>query len=482
MKTLSLILALSATCLSGLAGTRPPNVIMIAIDDMNDWIGALAGPADTPHIDAFARSGLFFRNADCVAPACNPSRVALMTGLRPETTGQYENAGNFRDKRPGNATLLTLPQRLQRIGYRTVAAGKIFHNPRGTGSQPNPLSDPVSWDEQYAGATGTNGAQAYLDENGWAKWLKGDRRDIKNDYALRSAIWGPIAQKKEDTGDWQTAEFCARYISQTHDQPYFLACGIFRPHAPLLAPQEYFDRYPLDKVQLPDCPADDMLDIPAIAQTNWSTPLVKAMQKEGQWKLGVQAYLACMSFADDCVGRVLQAIEQSPDRDNTIVILWTDHGWQLGHKDRWEKFALWRQATHAPLIIRAPGYAAGSCDQAVSFLDLAPTVLELLAVPMPTELTGQSLLPWLKDPSRSRDTPAVITYLPGNHSVVREPWNYIHYADGSEELYNHATDPHEYHNLIGQPETAVIVRQLKVWIPPTQPADRRIFGGKASND
>jgi len=451
--------------------SRPPNIVMIAIDDMNDWIGALAGPADTPHIDGFAKSGVLFRNAYCVTPACNPSRVALLTGLRPETTGQYSNEGNFRQQRPGNEAILTLPQRLQKMGYRTLAAGKIFHLPRGVNPAANALSDPVSWDEQYSGVTGTPGAADYQDANGWAKWLKGDRRDITSDYALRSALWGPIPQKKEETGDWQTAGFCADYISRPHEQPYFLACGIFRPHAPLLAPQEYFDRYPLDKVQLPECPPDDMVDIPAIAKANWSTPLVKAMQKEGQWKPAVQAYLACMSFADDCVGRVLAAIEKSPDRDNTIVILWTDHGWQLGHKDRWEKFALWRQATHAPLVVRVPGLPAGQCDQAVSFLDLTPTVLEVLAAPMPPELHGQSLLPWLHEPTRARQQPAVVTYMPGNHSVVHEPWNYIRYEDGSEELYNHATDPREFHNLIGQPGSADIVNQLKVWIPPTPAAD-----------
>lgn len=445
---------------------------MIAIDDMNDWIGALAGPAQTPNIDRLAASGVLFNNAYCVVPACNPSRVALMTGLRPETTGQYENTGNFRERRDGaNTALLTLPQRLQQLGYTTAAAGKIFHHPRGTGAQPQPLSDPVSWNEQFRGGVGTGGAQAYLDEQGWAKWLHGDRRDIRNDYALHSSLWGPTPETKAQTADWKTAGYVADYVTRPHDRPYFVACGLFRPHAPLLAPQEYFDRYPLDQVQLPNCPPDDMADVPAIAQVNWSTPLVHAMREAGEWRRAVQAYLACMSYADDCVGRVLEAIDASPDRANTIVILWTDHGWQLGHKNRWEKFTLWRQSTRSPFIIRAPGTHPATCARAVSLLDLTPTVLELVGAPPAPELQGQTLAPWLRNPDLPRERPAVITYLPGNHSIVHEQWNYIHYHDGSAELYDHTTDPAEFTNLIDRPAAAAIVARLRPYLPSTPAVD-----------
>ena len=198
---LTALLTLACGLVATEAATAPsPNVVMIAIDDMNDWIGAFAGPADTPNIDRLAASGLLFTNAHCVVPACNPSRVALMTGLRPETTGQYENAGNFREGREGaNAALLTLPQRLQQLGYTTAAAGKIFHHARGQREEPAPLSDPVSWNVQVRGGTGTGGGQAYVDANGWASWLGGDRRDIKNDYGLRSALWGPTPESRDQT-------------------------------------------------------------------------------------------------------------------------------------------------------------------------------------------------------------------------------------------------------------------------------------------
>jgi arylsulfatase A-like enzyme len=473
MRFLALLLLACALPLipASAAERRPPNIVMIALDDLNNWIGALGGPAHTPHIDRLAASGRLFTNAYCVTPACNPSRVALLTGLRPETTGQYENEGNFRRKRPGNATLLTLPQRLQKLGYRTISAGKIFHQGRGAGPTVNELSDPVSWHEQYTGGTGTGGADAYLDAQGRAKWLHGEDHGIKNSYGLKSALWGPIDERKEDTNDWKMAGFCADVIARKHDQPYFLAAGIFRPHAPLLAPKEFFDLYPLDKVLVPYVPPDEFADIPAIARENWSTPLVRAMQQAGEWQRAVQAYLACISYADACVGRILDAIDRSPDRDNTIVILWGDHGWQLGHKNRWEKFSLWKQGTQAPLIVRAPGFTPGPSARAVSFLDVTPTVLELVGAAVPAELEGTSLTPQLRDPAARREKPAVVTYMPGNHSVVFENWNYIRYADGSEELYNHTLDPAEYRNLIGQPKTEPILTQLRPHLPATPPAD-----------
>lgn len=273
-------------------------------------------------------------------------------------------------------------------------------------------------------------------------------------------IWGPIADSKEDCGDWHTAEYCAQYLSEEHDKPFFLACGIFRPHAPMLAPQEYFDMYPIETVELPE---DDMDDIPAIARRNASTDLVSLLKEKGEWRKAVQAYLASMTFADDCVGHVMEALENSIYVDHTIVIFWTDHCWQLGHKDRWEKFALWHQATNSPLIIRYPGMnAAGRvCSEAVSLLDIYPTILDLAELPGRELLQGQTLIPWLEDPSLEKETPVVITYPQGSHSVVWKNWNYIHYRDGSEELYNHHTNPREYHNLAGMPEHRELMNRLK---------------------
>lgn len=440
-----------------------PNIVMIAIDDMNNWVGAWGGQAHTPAIDKLASEGIQFEHAYCVVPACNPSRAALLTGQRPETTGQYYNDGNFRH-RVGGADRITLPQYLSSLGYETVAAGKIFHHARGAAEEPRELSDTISWDYQWVGNPGTPGANLYQTPNKKAAWHDGELDDLG--YA-GTVLWGEIPQSKEECGDWKLADFCANYLQKEHDKPFMLACGIFRPHSPHLAPKEYFDKYPIDEIEMPAFPAPDMVDIPEIAQSNWSTPLFKKMVEKGEWKKAVQSYLACMSFADDCVNHVLSSLENSAYKDNTIVIFWTDHGWQLGHKYRWEKFALWKQATNSPMIIKLPGkdFQPATCKRQVSYLDIYPTVVDLLGEEMPSYLDGNSLVPLINDPEMEWNIPAIITYPRGNHSVVLNDWNYIHYEDGSEELYYHIEDPTEFTNLAGKPEYRELMDSLKKFIP-----------------
>jgi arylsulfatase A-like enzyme len=462
-----------------LAGCGKPepqhyNILMIVVDDMNDWVGVMRGKAETPHIDALAADGVLFTNAYCVVPACNPSRVAMMSGLRPETTGQYNNAGNFRDKL-GGGDIITLPQYLRQYGYEAVASGKVFHHPRGVGKDPNPMSDPISWDAQRKGIIGTPGILQYRDAEGRARWMQGAWRqyprepnsEIGMDYLSRTGVWGGVKVPNDHCGDWLSALYCADYLRRDHDTPFFLACGIFRPHAPQLSPQPYVDRYPLESVVLPEVPSNDMDDIPQIAKRNGSTPFVELVKKKGQWKKAVQGYLASMTFADDCVGLVLAALDSSRYRDNTIVVFWSDHGWQLGHKNRWEKFTLWHQATNAPFIIRYPGMntAGRVCEQAVSFLDIYPTLLELTGIPPRGVLEGETLVPWLEKPSKEKETPAIVTYPQGSYSVVWKYWNYIHYVDGSEELYNHRTDPREFTNLANREKYRELMNRLKRMIP-----------------
>ncbi len=481
MKT-SAIFLIPALLLSGCNSPEPKseplNILMIAIDDMNNWIGTMQHMAETPHIDDLAQSGILFDNAFCVVPSCNGSRVALMTGLRPETTGQYGNAGNFRD-RPGGPDLLTMPQYFREHGYEAVAAGKIYHWARGNREEPAALSDPASWNWQRTGRIGTPGIELYQDEDERAAWLEGDWRRYIDDpdgrggmhYLTEKGVWGGISQPKEECGDWQTAEFCAQYLSEEHEKPFFLACGIFRPHMPLLAPQEYFDRYPLESLKLPEIPEDDMEDIPEIAKRNSSSDFVDIMREKGEYRNAVRAYKACMAFADDCVAHVVNALENSQYADNTIVIFWTDHGWQLGHKNRWEKFTLWHQSTNSPLVIRYPGMenAGKVCSEEVSFLDLYPTLLDLAGLPGREILEGETLLPWLEDPALEKETPAIITNGRNNHSVVWKNWNYIRYRDGSEELYNHDTDSREYRNLADLPEHRDLMDRLKAMAPSVPP-------------
>ena len=442
----------------------PLNVVMIAIDDMNDWVGAFGNRAHTPNIDKLAQQGVAFNNAHCVVACCNPSRVALMTGLRPETTGQFNNYGNFRD-RHDNADLLTLPQHFRTCGYEAVAAGKLFHLSRGTGEEPDPRSDPQSWNRQRVGLIGTAGHELYLNEDGFAKW-----HDGKFDgYLGKFPVWGPSPEPKEETGDWQSADYCARHLTQEHESPFFLACGIFRPHSPQLAPKEFFDLYPLEDIKLPEAPEHDFNDIPELAHENFTTRFfLEGIRDMGQWPQAVQGYLASMTFADACVGHLLDALEKGPHRDNTAVVLWTDHGWHLGTKNRWEKYSLWDDATCAPLIFRVPGITkpGGKCTRAVSLLDLYPTLAEICALSERPDLEGHSLVPLLRSPDATWDGAAVTTdYWTPSYSVKREQWNYIRYVDGSEELYDRSRDPNEFENLASWPEYASLKRQLTARIP-----------------
>lgn len=446
------------------------NIVYIAVDDLNRWIGALGGQAKTPNIDRLASQGMLFTNAHCVVPACNPSRVAIMTGLRPETTGQYTNPGNFRNK-PGNTNRITMPQYLSANGYESVSAGKIFHNAAGKGNIPDPQSDPQSWNYQFPNNVGTSGHKLFLDENNQAKWLEGvmykeGMNTEKPEYLSKFGVWGVIPQKIEETADYQNAAFSAGYLSKTHNKPFFLACGIFRPHSPQLAPQEFFDMYPLESLKVPELPEDDMDDIPEHMRKNFSSEFVGHVKAKNQLQKALQGYLASVSFADACIGKVLEGLENGPNKGNTIVVLWTDHGWQLGHKERWEKFSLWDIATNTPLIIKHPkkDIASKRVNQPVSLLDLYPTVMDFVGLEKPSDLEGVSLAPFIENENYQRPEPAIITYEEGNQSVRKNELNYIHYKNGTEELYDHSKDKMEYNNIVEDENYAENKEALKKWL------------------
>ena len=466
-KTLTLAGSL-ALALSANAASKPLNVLMIAVDDLNNEVGAWGGQAITPNIDRLAASGVQFKHAHAVVPACNPSRVALLTGRRPQTTGLYGNPGNFRDLDTAKH-MLTLPQFLKQNGYETVSAGKIFHNPRGKKEQADPLSDPISWSEQGKVKTGTGGMPDYLDKNGKTKWLKGDYKHEGKPiggYLSKFAVWGPIDEAKEETGDFEAARYCADYLSKPNDKPFFLACGIFRPHSPQLAPKEFFELYPIDKIELPFDPYEDIKDLPKVSQSNFSTPLAKRVVAEPeQWKKAIQAYLASTSFADAAIGEILKGLEKSPHKDNTIVVLWGDHGWQWAQKFRWEKFSLWHKGTNTPFIIKVPGMQPVVVNDQVSLLDVWPTLMTLMEMKTEEKLEGNDLTPLMKDPNTTWEKPAVITYEATSNAVRYKQWNFIKYKDGSIELYDISTDPLEHNNLANDKKYSDIIQKLEKWVP-----------------
>lgn len=432
------------------APARPPNVLFLAVDDLNDWVGCMGGhpQAQTPNIDRLAKRGTLFANAHCQAPLCNPSRSSLLTGLRPSTTGVYALQPGFR-KSPAARDRATLPQYLAAHGYSTFAAGKLFHD----GSVP-PADRP-----RELQAWGVPGAMPYPP----AKLVDTPAR-------MKAMDWGVFPERDQDQGDWKIADSAIARLKQVPpDAPFFIAAGFRLPHVPCFASRRWFDLYPLDTLARPPVKPDDRGDIPDFAwYLHWKLPEPRLswLEKNDQWMPLVRAYLASISFMDSQVGRVLDALEESGRAPDTVVVLWSDHGWHLGEKGITGKNTLWERSTRVPLIFAGPGIAPGArCDQPAELIDLYPTVAELAGLPSPGGLEGHSLSPQLRDADAPRPWPAITTHGPGNHSIRSKDWRYIRYADGSEELYDHRSDPDEWTNLAKDVRHAATIRDLARWMP-----------------
>lgn len=438
-----------------------PNVLFIGVDDLNDWIGVLEGhpQARTPNIDRLCEAGMLFTRAYCAAPACNPSRVALMTGVLPSRSGVYHNNQPWKQSL---ADAITLPNAFRGKGYRAIGSGKMFH-----GSFP----DPDSWDAYWPSKLNQKPTDPLPD----GRPINGIPRTAHFD-------WGPVEAKPEEMGDSQVADWVIKQLQQEQTQPFFLACGFYRPHLPWYVPPQYFEPYPLDTIQLPVVQDDDLEDIPE-AGRRFAKPNGdhRAVTNHQQWKPAVQAYLASIAFTDEMIGRVWDALQSSPYRDNTIVVFWTDHGWHLGEKKHWRKFALWEEATRTPLAIIVPAdlcdqlpdgtTSRARCNQPVMLTDLYPTLVELCGLNENPQLQGRSLLPLLADPSATWERPALTTHGRGNHALRTHQYRYIVYANGEEELYDHTNDPHEFRNLAAEPSSRAIIEELSRWLPEEDAAD-----------
>jgi len=454
MKTPVLSIALRALAVMFLAMTfanaEKPNVLFIPVDDMNDWVTHLGGhpQAITPNLDRLAKRGVTFTNANCAVPACNPSRTALLTGLRPSTTGIYHNSNPWRPVLP---EVITLPKHFKDNGYFTAGFGKVYHG-------------------------------RYPDADDWDIWSSapGDTRKASKEKHLTDGgvggiRFGPLSNSDEEMIDHINVTRAIEQLNLKHDRPWFIACGLIKPHMAFSVPKKYFDRFPLESIKLPDVPADDLDDIPpggikmARPQGDHADII-----KSGRWKEAVQAYLATIHFADAQLGRLLDALDKSPDKDNTIVCLWSDHGWHLGEKQHWRKFALWEEATKAPMIWVVPGVTPdnGVCARPIDYMNIYPTLNDLCGLPAPNNPKGQklegiSMRPLLADPSSTWDRPALTTHGRNNHSLRSQNFRYIRYADGGEELYDHRVDPMEFTNLASDPKQEVVKKQLAEWFPKT---------------
>jgi len=435
-----------------LAGVAPakPNVLLIAIDDLNDWIGCMGGhpQAQTPNIDRLAERGVLFNNAHCQSPVCNPSRASLMSGLYPESTGIY-----FLSPPPAESPTLRkktlMPQRFLNEGYYVTGAGKLFHN----GEMQNETYVP-----NYGGQFGSFGPMP-------------DKK-ISTYPGHPLWDWGAYPERDEQMPDHRIATWAEERLAEKQERPLWLGVGFYRPHVPQFAPQKWFDMYPLETLQLPAVIENDLEDIPEyginLTRLEHVSPTMEWVKENGEWKPLVQSYLACVGFVDHQVGRVLDALDASPYADNTIVVLFSDHGFHLGEKERWAKRSIWQDGAGVPLIIAGPGIAKGkTCAKPVQLLDLYPTLLDLSGLKADLRHEGHSLRPLLEDPSADWVHVARSSFGPGNVAIVSEQYRYIHYNDGSEELYDRQADPNEWRNLASNPEKKAVLARHRAKLPAT---------------
>ncbi len=488
-----------------------PNVLLIVCDDLSDAVAGydVRPQAVTPNLGKLAKSSVVFRNAHCSSPVCGPSRASLFTGVYPHRSGLYghlQNAYTWRQS-PVLADAVTVFEHFADSGYEVLAAGKVFHNNQHVGSLfariggPGAFGvdhtfGPFPWDGRASSPFDT--AHPHLR----APWADGFIDGFKT-FAALSAV--PDVPPNEATGapgyrgwresgapfryesaedrdlmcDEECAQWAAERLKEPRERPFFLTVGFTRPHVPLVAPEEFFDLYEAEKIELPECRADDLKDCGPLALGGETAAIFRLEAlREGHggdagWREWLRAYLACVSFVDHQIGVVLDALEASGQSENTIVIVTSDHGFHIGEKGWLQKNTLWEESTRVPLFVFAPGLPGGGegCDTPVSLIDVYPTLVDLCGLPenpnqdrAAGQLDGHSLRPLLEAPSRGEwaGPPAALTVVRGpenpeigevapvgrQHRTVRGPrYRYSLYSDGFEELYDHEHDPNEFDNL-----------------------------------
>ncbi|MFT7161418.1 MAG: arylsulfatase A-like enzyme [Bacteroidia bacterium] len=427
---------------------QKPNVLVIAVDDLNDWIGVLGGhpQAKTPNMDRLAKRGVLFSNAHCQSPVCNPSRASLMTSLYPSTSGIYFLNPDIKES-PVASKSVVMPRRFENEGFNVFAAGKLFHNGKGINEKHIP---------NYAGQFGGFGPmpeEKISEYPGHPLW-----------------DWGAFPERDDQMPDYQIASWAENKFIEKPKEPFWMGVGFYRPHVPQFAPQKWFDMFPLESVQLPKTITEDLKDIPSygvdLTREKHVSPTHEWVTENDQWKPMVQSYLACVSFVDAQVGRVLDALDKGQYGDNTFIVLFSDHGFHIGEKERHAKRSLWEDGARVPMMIVGPGIPKGQvCNKPVQLLDIYPTLLELSNLEADPKHEGKSLVSLLKNTEADWPNYARTSFGPGNYAIISERYRFIQYNDGSEEFYDHENDPNEWYNVINKEELSEAIEQHRAKIP-----------------
>ncbi len=462
------IVVLSLCVGQSIAAEPKSNVLFLAVDDMNDWIGCLETTprAITPHIDRLAARGVNFTNAHTAGVFCAPSCAAIFSGQYASTTGCYQTPYYF----VGHPEIDALQLSFSKAGYATLGAGKLFHHLAGA-------VDQRGWSHFFL-------RNQFQRESGWPleSWCEGTPvpnpfpasvynkgKEVIPGLFLES---GAIPNEQEETmADTIRINWAVEQLKKQHDQPFFLACGIYAPHFPNYCPQKYFDMYDSASIDLPPIKDDDLDDLPPKIRRQKENR--KRLHHEKLVKLdavddAIHGYLACMSYADAMMGRVLSALETSPYADNTIVVFWSDHGYHHGEKGEWGKHTLWERTSNVPFIWAGPGVTQSmQADVTVSLIDMYPTLLEMCGLPAPHQtLEGKSLASTLSNPSAATDRNVYLPHMnPGEYAIINRDWRYISYGDDGEELYNLREDPNEWNNLATDKKYLDLKAQLRKSAP-----------------
>ncbi|MEX0983331.1 MAG: sulfatase [Bacteroidales bacterium] len=449
-----------------------PNIVFFSFDDLNDWINPLGyQQAITPNLNRLAESGIMFTNAHAPGVYCAPSRTAIFSGLQASTTGCYTDEVYFHDY----PDLVSLQMAFQQGGYSTWGAGKLFHHRAG-------MVDLRGWNEFFARSReikemgyemGSRGSDVLLpDPYPYSSYHRKTGKELTGGHFLE---WGPVPDSLEDRmiPDMRTKWACD-VLKQSHDKPFFLALGLYVPHYPNYTPQKYFDMYDLNQIQVPYLKKDDLDDLPDGIRNrmiNRRRMHLEVLEGIDAYRDAVRGYLAAISYGDAMLGRLLDAIEAGGHVDNTIVIVWSDHGYHLGEKGQWGKHTLWKQTTRVPLIFAGKGVAKNKeVNATVGLIDLYPTLIDLCELPEQHQMDGISLAPVLKNPVSAIDRDLLIPNLePESYAVVNENWRYILYSDKTEELYNVKDDPDEWYNLAGDANYRSVIEDLRKAAPDFHP-------------
>jgi arylsulfatase A-like enzyme len=438
------------------------NVLLLICDDLNTWLledpDRYAGKVVAPNIKKLGESGVTFRRAYTASPVCCPSRTALLSGVRPWQSGLYNNG---LDSSASAALNKATPLQgvFKKAGYFTASYGKVAHGWRQADTSDDRMPhrrDPIPPKAPFLAFT------------------RGEQD------------WGPTHLTEAEMNDTKYADAAIAQLAKKHDKPFFVACGLFHPHMPWYVPQKYFDLFPLDEVKLPPLRENDLDDVPPLGQaiTSGKSKFVDQVIAGKVHKEGVRAYLATTAYADAQIGRVLDALDKSEYRDNTIVVFMSDHGFHLGEKHHWQKSTLWEEATHCNLLIRVPGTTKPKsvCERFVSLQDLYPTLMELSGLKPPTPVEGRSLVPLLKDPKAEWESTAITAFGDRYITIRTEKYRYIRYRENEEELYDHSKDPHEWTNQIKNTDYTAELERLRSKVPALKDMAPMLKSGRDKGD